>query len=90
MEWGTIAGMITAIATVLTALGGVMVSLTVLLPLLRQTKSVHRIVNQQKTDTDRYTRALKAVLEAHGIELPVDQSIDLTKENPDVRTDNAR
>lgn len=88
MQWGTIAGMITAIATVLTALGGMVVSVTVLLPVLRQTRQVHKIVNQQKTDMERYRRALEAVLKAHDIELPVDQSIDLSQEIPKPRTSN--
>lgn len=68
------AGVITAFATVLTAAGGLVAALRLLVPILRQTKEVHKIVNQQRTDMRRYTKTLIAALAAHGIEIPVDQS----------------
>jgi hypothetical protein len=74
MEWGSLAGMITALATVITALGGLIVSIRVLIPNFKQTKEVHKVVNQQKTDMERYQKALIDVLAAHGIDIPVDQS----------------
>jgi hypothetical protein len=37
---------------------------------------VHVIVNQQRTDMQRYIRAQSALLREHGIALPIDQSID--------------
>jgi hypothetical protein len=36
--------------------------------------SVHKIVNQQRTDMLRYQRALIVALKAHGVEVPDDQS----------------
>jgi hypothetical protein len=81
----TWAGVITALATVITALGGLLVALTVFLPILRGTKenkvaigAVHTIVNQQRTDAMNYQRALIKALHAHGVEVPEDQSV---KEN---------
>ena len=72
----SVTGIITAFATVITALGGLLLAVAVLLPLLRETRSVHKIVNQQRTDMMRYQRALLALLKAHNIEPPVDQSLD--------------
>jgi hypothetical protein len=72
----TVVGIITACATLATALGGTIGAFTLLLPLLRQTREVHKIVNQQQTDLRHYQRALVAALERAGIEVPVDQSLD--------------
>lgn len=41
-----------------------------------QVKEVHHIVNQQRTDMQRYTRALVTALERAGVEVPDDQSIE--------------
>ncbi len=71
-----IAAIITASAALLTALALVVTSVTVLLPMLRISKSTHTIVNKQRTDLIRYQRALIAALEAKGIDVPVDQSIE--------------
>lgn len=76
MEPSTLAGIITAAATVITACGGVILAISVLIPILRQTRQIHTIVNQQRTDMERYQRALVAVLKEHGIDVPIDQSID--------------
>jgi hypothetical protein len=65
---------VTAVAASLTAVGGVIVSITVLIPLLRTAKSTHHIVNQQRTDLQNYQRALIRALKAGGIEVPEDQS----------------
>lgn len=70
----TLPGIITAVATLVTALGGLVAAVRLLMPLLKQTKEVHAIVNQQRTDMVRYQRALEAALNSAGIELPVDQS----------------
>jgi hypothetical protein len=77
----TLAGIITATATVITALGGLLMALTVLVPILRSSKrtetevgKVHTIVNQQRTDQERYNIALVELLKKHDIEVPVDQS----------------
>lgn len=77
MADSTLAGIITATATVLIALGGLVSALTLFIPILRNIKQVHTIVNQQRTDMLKYQRTLKKLLEAHGIEVPEDQSIDL-------------
>lgn len=77
MAESTIAGVITASATVLIALGGLVSALTLFIPILRNVRQVHTIVNQQRTDMLKYQRTLTRLLEAHGIEVPEDQSIDL-------------
>jgi hypothetical protein len=81
----SIAGVITAAATVITALGGLLLAFAVLLPILRNTKAtakqvgaVHTIVNQQRTDAQRYQIALTELLRKHGIEIPIDQSLPVT------------
>lgn len=72
--WGTVAGLITAFATLLTAIGGFFVAIRVLIPVKKQTEQIHTIVNQEKTDRMRFQTALIQTLEEHGIEVPVDQS----------------
>jgi hypothetical protein len=72
----SLTGILTACGTLLTALGGLVLAVTVLIPLLRETKKVHTIVNQQRSDMLRYQRALVAVLRAHHIDVPADQSAD--------------
>lgn len=85
MADSTTAGIITAVATALTALGGLILAISVLVPILRSTRRVetqvgvvHTIVNQQRTDAQRYNIALSEVLRAHGIDIPVDQSLPVT------------
>ncbi len=82
MTGSSVAGIITACATVLIALGGVLTAVSVLLPILRGTRQnmaaigeVHTIVNQQRTDAKRYEIALTEALRKAGIEVPVDQSL---------------
>lgn len=70
----TLPGIITAIAATVTALGGLIVAFTVLLPMFRNTKTIHKIVNQQQTDLRNYQRALIETLAIHNIEIPPDQS----------------
>jgi hypothetical protein len=79
----TWAGIITAFATVITALGLFVTALSVFLPILRQTREtekkvevVHQIVNQQRTDMERYQRALIAQLRGEGMTPVADQSIE--------------
>jgi hypothetical protein len=71
----SITGIITAVAASFTALGGLLVSVRVLIPSLKTAKDTHKIVNQQRTDMQNYNRALMRALKDHGIDLPVDQSI---------------
>jgi hypothetical protein len=75
-------GIATAVATVCTAVGGVIVSITVLIPLLRRTNEVHTMVNQQRTDSHNYIRALVRELRTHNIDVPVDQSLDDVPDPP--------
>ena len=78
----TIVGIITASATALIAVGGIITALGVFLPILRQTRAtvakvdqVHQLVNQQHTDLVRYQAALVKALRTAGVEVPDDQSL---------------
>lgn len=77
---GTWAGLVTAICTMIIALFSLIVAVTT-----RRTKrtgeevkqhtiEIHQIVNQQRTDMQRYQAVLIAALNARGIEIPQDQS----------------
>lgn len=85
----TIVGIITAVATLLTAGTALIAVLPALFKLKAEVKaarsdvqSVHKIVNQQRTDMQRYERALVAALKQAGVDIPVDQSIDPTEAEP--------
>lgn len=69
-------GLVTAIASVITALGLLFASLAVFLPALREIRKVHTIVNQHQTDLLRYQRALITALRSAGVAIPEDQSVD--------------
>ena len=71
MNWAAI---ITAGASAVTALGGVIVAFTVLIPSLRIAKNTHTLVNQSHTDSINYQNALIRALKEKNIEVPVDQS----------------
>lgn len=82
MPDSTLAGVITAVATVITAVGGLLLAISVLIPNLRATKKaavalseVHTIVNQQRTDAQRYQVALVEALRKAGVDVPADQSV---------------
>jgi hypothetical protein len=66
MQFGTVAGIVTALATMVTAIGGIYLG--------RRVQEVHKIVNQQRTDMLQYQKALIAALSAAGIAIPADQS----------------
>lgn len=79
---GTPAGIVTALASVITACALLMTALSLLLPTLRKVKEVgrnvveiHTIVNQQRTDLQRYQQALVNALNEAGVKVPADQSI---------------
>jgi hypothetical protein len=81
----TVAGIITAAATVITALGGLILAVAVLIPNLRtaratnkQVGTIHTIVNQQRTDSQRYQIALVEALKKAGIDVPIDQSLPVS------------
>lgn len=71
MTW---TGIVIAIATAITAIGGFIVSVGVLLPNLRIAKETHHLVNQGHTDSVNYQNALIRALKDRGIEVPIDQS----------------
>ena len=68
------AQILTAIASIVTALGLLVISVTTLVPILRKVKQVEVHVNQQQTDLRNYQAALVRSLKLGGIEVPVDQS----------------
>lgn len=75
----TIVGIITAAGTMLTALALVITALTDRRRSRRlegKVDVVHKIVNQQHTDMANYQRALIRTLEAHGVTVPEDQSVE--------------
>lgn len=65
-NWIGAAAMVTACATVITAIGGIYLG--------RRVQEVHKIVNQQRTDMLQYQKALVLALKTAGIEVPEDQS----------------
>jgi beta-lactamase regulating signal transducer with metallopeptidase domain len=65
---------ITAVAASLTAIGGLIAAFALLIPILRITKTTHKIVNQQQTDLRNYQRALIEALKNANIQVPEDQS----------------
>lgn len=85
MTGSSVAGVITAVATVLTAAGGLFLALAVFLPALRKTQrdveKVHVIVNQQRTDAKRYQERLIEALHSAGVPVPTDSSLRPKGEN---------
>ncbi len=76
------AAIITALATAFTALGGLVLAFSVLIPTLRKTREntvavaeVHTMVNQQRTDMMRYQEALVEALQQGGVAIPADESL---------------
>jgi hypothetical protein len=79
MPDSTLAGIITATSTVLTALGLVITAIAGLIRSRRiegKVDTVHTIVNQQRTDAANYQRALINALQVAGVEVPADQSVE--------------
>lgn len=74
VEWGSLAAVLTAAATLITAIGGVIVTVKVMIPNFKVNKSTHTIVNQQRTDMLRFQKTLINTLNLHGIDIPEDQS----------------
>jgi hypothetical protein len=71
MDWAAI---ITACASGVTAIGGVIVSIAVLIPSLRIARQTHHLVNQAHTDAVNYQNALIRALKDKGLPVPIDQS----------------
>jgi len=87
MPDSTLAGIITASASVFTALALLVTAIGVLIPNLRETRKavkateeVHVIINQDRTDRMRYQVALISALQKAGIDVPADQSIPPAEE----------
>jgi hypothetical protein len=74
------AAIITAGASLITALGGLILAFTVLIPLLKTSKDTHKIVNQQRTDMMSYNRALLRALRDADVTIPQDQSLPEDKQ----------
>ena len=77
-----VATLVTAIGVTITAVGGLIVSVTILLPQLRLSKNTHALVNQQHTDITNYNRALIRALKSAGIDVPIDQSFPEEPDSP--------
>jgi hypothetical protein len=75
MTHSSLAGIITACATGITALGGLFVALSVLLPTLRQVRQVHTMVNQQRTEMMQLLQVQRQALQAAGIDIPEDEAL---------------
>lgn len=82
MTGSSVAGIITAVSTVLIALGGMVTAIGVFLPILRGTRAnsrqiieVHQLVNQRFTDQARYIERLIEVTQAAGVPVPRDSSL---------------
>jgi hypothetical protein len=76
ISWPSI---VTAASAAVTAVGGFIVSVKVLVPSLRITRENHVMLNQQRTDSQNYQRALITALKHAGIEVPEDQSNPTTE-----------
>lgn len=70
----TIVEIITAIGSLITAIGGGLTVAYVVIPGYKHTKSVHKIVNQQRTDMIAHQKVLEGLLIEHGITLPVQKA----------------
>jgi hypothetical protein len=91
------AAVITAVASVLTATGGLVLAVGVLIPNLRATRAavkatqdVHVMVNQQRTDAMNYQAALIRALNAAGIDVPLDQSLAPASPEPPTRAEKRK
>jgi hypothetical protein len=89
------AAIITAIATVITALGGALLAVqqyrtrqaaeraeAAAALAAAKADEVHTMVNQQRTDAQRYTATRVAAMRLAGIEVPEDQSLAVTVAPP--------
>jgi hypothetical protein len=85
----SVAGIITAVATMLTALGGLLLALKVVVPIRKETSQIHTMVNQQRTDALNYQKALIRALSKAGVDIPEDQSATGEGESSDLRSRSA-
>lgn len=75
MTAADIAVIITAAATAVTAIGGLVLAFAVLIPTLRVGRETHHLVNQTRTDMLRREEVLIAALQAGGVAIPPDESL---------------
>jgi hypothetical protein len=80
LQASSVAGIITSIASVITAVAVLIGAFGVIIPQLRRTgrdvSSVHKIVNQQRTDAKNYANLLTETLREGGIDVPSDVSLE--------------
>lgn len=74
----TTSNIIAAVGSLVTALGVLFTALGIFIPMARTLRTVHTIVNQQRTDAQRYNIALTELLRKNGIEVPIDQSLPVS------------
>jgi hypothetical protein len=72
----TSAGITTAVSTIIIALTGLLAAFAGFYKVIRPVKEIHEIVNSQRTEMRQYTEVLMAVLRSHGIEVPIDKSME--------------
>jgi predicted tellurium resistance membrane protein TerC len=79
----SVASVVTAIATSVTTVGGVILTWKGLIPAIRTGKDTlrtaeetHHLVNQSRTDAAKYTQDLTDLLQSHDISIPHDKSLE--------------
>ena len=72
MTASDLAVVITAVASALAALGSLVVAAVTLIQVIR----VHTMVNQQRTDMMRLLELQRSALQAAGITIPLDESLN--------------
>jgi len=65
-----IAAIISALAALVTAVGGVLIAYRVLIPIVRKTDEVHALVNSNREDMLRREEVLIAALQHAGVKIP--------------------
>lgn len=70
-----LANVVTAFVAVITALGGLLVALKAVIPLLRKTQEIHVMVNSQRQEAARFQALLVAKLTEAGIAVPLDKAL---------------
>jgi hypothetical protein len=72
---GSVAGIITALTSLVVAIGGLLVSIKVLIPLKKTAEITHQIVNQKQTDSQAYQQDLRSALQEADVPIPPDKSL---------------
>jgi len=87
LQASSVAGIVTAAASLLSAFAVLLGTLIVARPALRKLGHVEHLVNQAHTDGLRYQRVLAALLRAHDIPVPDDEALNDPPPNPRPATD---